>query len=153
MDFRGTALKVMMLIGAVAACLALTAPATSAKSAKPPVFWIDLSGTAQQHPSLIFFSANSGSQVHNIKWTGWGKNRTVGHGKYRVTSPPPPGEKNPAGPAKIVVWKPIKCVPEFGNRKGKTVHVYRHARMLRPVSGGGRKWVDISAYTGHLTCK
>lgn len=152
MKFRGFVTTIVS-IAVLGAGFAVAVPAASAKPAKAPVFWIDLAGTAKQHPGLVFFSANSGSQVRKIKWTGWGKNRTVGHGTYKVTSPPPPGEKNPKGPAKIVAWKPIKCVPEFGNRKGKSVLVYRHARMLRPVPEGGRKWVDISDYTGRLTCK
>lgn len=153
MKFRETAIKALVLIGAVATCLAFAVPATSARSSKPPVFWIDLSGTAQQHPDFVFFSANAGSQVNHLKWTGWGKNRAVGRGHYYVTSPPIPGEKNPEGAARIVVWKPVKCVPDFGNREGKTIHIYKHARMLRPVSGGGRKWIDISAFAGAATCR
>ncbi|MCB0871443.1 MAG: hypothetical protein KDB52_11475 [Solirubrobacterales bacterium] len=153
MNFKGNASRVLIVLAGIAACFALAAPATSAKASKPPVFWLDLSGTASQHPSLVFFTANSGPQVHKIKWTGWGKNRTVGRGTYRLTSPPPPGGKNPEGPARIVAWKPISCVPEFGNRKGRMIHVYRKAKMLRPVDGGGRKWVDISSYTGWVVCK
>ncbi|MBN8869485.1 MAG: hypothetical protein J0H66_06350 [Solirubrobacterales bacterium] len=153
MNFRGIAVKAGVLIAALVASLTLAAPVTSAKQSKPPVFWIDLSGTAEQHPGMVIFTANAGPQVYKLKWTGWGKNKTVGHGTYRVTSPPPPDGKNPKGPAKIVAWKPVKCVPEFGNRKGKTIRVYRHAKMLRPVPEGGRKWVDISGYTGRPTCK
>lgn len=153
MNFRESAVKLVMVLGAIAACFALTAPATSAGASKPPVVWIDLAGTARQHPGFVYFSANSGSQVHSIKWNGWGKGKAVGKGKYRVTSPPPPGRKNPRGPARIVAFKPVSCVPEFGNRRGRTVRVYRHARMLRPVPEGGRKWVDISDYTGWNVCR
>ncbi|MCB0861908.1 MAG: hypothetical protein KDB66_01700 [Solirubrobacterales bacterium] len=153
MKTRETAAKVAILIGALVACLALSAPATSAKTSKAPIFWIDLMGTASKHPRHIFFSANAGSQVNKIKWNGWGKNRSVGRGHYFVTSPPPPGRKNPEGPARIVVWKPFKCVPAFGNRKGKVTWMYSHARMLRPVPSGGRKWVDISAYAGEGACR
>jgi hypothetical protein len=153
MDLRGTAVKVGVLVAALVGSLALAVPATSAKQSKAPVFWVDLSGTATKHPGMVIFTANAGPQVYKLKWTGWGKNKTVGRGIYRVTSPPPPGGKNPEGPARIVAWKPAKCVPEFGNRKGKTIRVYRHAKMLRPVPEGGRKWVDISAYTGWPSCK
>jgi hypothetical protein len=153
MTFRAVAKKTAILLVMLIATAGVVAPATSAKASKPPVQWIDLSGTASQRPKLIFFSANSGSQVNSIKWTGWGKNRAIGRGTYLVTSPPPPGEENPTGPARVVVWKPISCVPDFGNREGKRIRVYRHARMLRPVREGGRKWVDISAFTGYLTCR
>lgn len=153
MILRGTAGKVTLVVAALFASFVFAVPATSARSSKPPVVWIDLSGTAKQHPGFVFFSANAGSQVHSIKWTGWGKGKAVGKGMYRVTSPPPPGEQNPKGPARIVVWKPVKCVPDFGNREGKTVRVYRYAKMLRPVPEGGRKWVDISDYTGRPICR
>lgn len=153
MNIRRISTRLAAVLVALAAAFVIASPATSARSAHPAIFWIDLSGTAQQHPDFIFFQANSGSQVEKIKWNGWGKNRTVGRGHYYVSSPPPPGEKNPAGPARIVAWKPVLCVPEFGNRKGKMVLVYRHAKLLRPVRGGGRKWTDISAFTGYLTCK
>ncbi len=153
MRIRAMAGKMAIVLAMLAGLAVLATPATSARSSKPPVQWIDLSGTATKKPRYIFFSANAGSQVNSIKWTGWGKSRAVGRGNYLVTSPPPPGEENPAGPARIVVWKPIFCVPEFGSKKGKRIRVYRHARMLRPVSEGGRKWVDISAFTGYLTCR
>jgi hypothetical protein len=141
-----------IMIAAIVAGFAFSVPATSARASKPPVVWIDLAGGAKEHPGFIYFTANSGSQVRKVKWKGWGRKRAVGRGTYRVTSPPPPGG-NPKGPARIVAWKPFNCVPEFGNREGRTVRVYRHAKMLRPVSGGGRKWVDISDFTGRLTCR
>ncbi len=153
MKFRGNAAKFVALIGAVLTCLVLAAPSTSARSSKPPVFWIDLMGTARQHPGAIFFTANSGSRVLHLKWTGWGKNRTVGRGRYSVSGASIPGHPYPKGPARIVAWKPMRCVPEFGNREGKTILVYRHARLNRPGDNGGRKWVDISAYTGRSVCK
>ena len=81
------------------------------------------------------------------------RQRRPGIGDLGVEAPPPPGEENPTGPARVVVWKPISCVPDFGNREGKRIRIYRHARMLRPVREGGRKWVDISAFTGYLTCR
>ena len=152
MTLKGTAVKVAAMAATIVAGLLLAAPATSAKQSRTPIFWIDLSGTAEKHPGMVFFTANSGPQVRGIAWTGWGKNRSVGRGTYLRTSPPPPGGKNPKGPARIVVWKPMKCVPEFGNREGKTVWIYRHAKLLRPVDEGGRKWTDISAYTGRATC-
>jgi hypothetical protein len=153
MNLRGTAVKVGLLAATLVASLALAVPTTSAKQSKTPVYWVDMYGGAKQHPGMVIFTANSGPQVYNLKWTGWGKNKTVGRGIYRVTSPPPPGEKNPKGPARIVAWTPVKCVPELGNRKGKTIRIYRHAKMLRPVADGGRRWVDISGYTGWPSCK
>lgn len=153
MSISSKAVTWMVTVLALAAGFGVLATSTSARAAKVPVMWVDLSGTAQQHPRFIFFTANSGSQVHSIKWTGWGKGRTIGRGTYRITSPPPPGGKNPHGPARIVAWKPISCVPEFGNRKNRKIRVYRHAKMLRPVPEGDRKWVNISAWTGYLTCK
>lgn len=148
-SFRGF----ILVLAASVLGLVMTTPVAAAKRPAPAVQWIDLSGTAKQHPRFIYFTANSGSQVHSIKWTGWGKGRTIGRGTYRITSPPPPGGKNPHGPARIVAWKPISCVPEFGNRKDRKISVYRHAKMLRPVPEGGRKWVNISAWTGYLSCK
>ncbi len=146
-------LRLAIAIAAVVVASGMASAATSARQSKPPVFWIDLSGTALQHPDFVFFTANAGPHVESVSWNGWGRSRTVGRGIYKVTSPPPPGEKNPEGPARIVAWKPVTCVPDFGSRQGRTVRIYRHAKLLRPVREGGRKWTDISAYTGYLTCR
>lgn len=150
MNLKTLGTRIVGALIALGFVLVLAAPAASAAK---PVHWIDLMGTASQKPEGVFFTANSGPQVRKVKWNGWGKRRTVGRGTYLITSPPPPGQENPRGPARIVAWKPVLCTPEFGNRKGKLIRVYRKARMLRPVAEGGRKWVDISAYTGWGTCR
>lgn len=130
-----------------------TAVASASAGMQPQVRWIDLFGVARVQPRAIFFTANSGSQVVRIKWSGWGRAKAVGRGHYRITSPPPPGTKNPSGPARIVAFKPRACVPSFGSHHGRQIRVYRRAKMLRPVPSGGRKWVDISAYTGADICR
>lgn len=153
MSLKGIATKASVIAIAVAACFALAAPATSAKASKPPVVWIDAAGTAEKAPDFVYFTANAGPQVNSLKWNGWGRYKAVGKGIYHDTSPSYPGKPNLEGPARIVVWKPIKCVPEFGNREGRTVRVYRHARMLRSDGKGGRKWVNLAGYTGIGACR
>lgn len=153
MKLQGPAVKASVLIGALLACLAFSAPATSAKASKPPVFWIDLMGTARQHPDFVYFTANAGGQVHSIKWTGWGKNLATGRGIYHDSSPSYPGKPNREGPAKIITWKPVKCVPEFGNLKGKTIRVYSKALLRRKSGKGGQQWVNIDEYTGTPVCR
>lgn len=153
MNFRGFAVKAATIFGAVLACFAFTAAATSAQSSKPPVFWIDMAGTAKKHPDFVYFTANAGGQVHSIKWTGWGTKRAVGKGIYHDSSPSFPGKVDREGPARIVAWKPVKCVPAFGNRKGKTIRVYSKA-VLRQKNGKGKhRWVNIDGYTGIGACK
>ncbi len=139
-------------LAAVVVCLMFAGPATSASSSGK-VFWVDLAGTARQHPDFIYFTANAGGQVHSIKWTGWGSRRAVGKGIYHDSSPNFPGKPNREGAAKIIAWKPVRCVPDFGNRKGKSIFVYRHAVLRQKNGRGGHRWVNIAAYTGFLTCR
>jgi len=145
-----------------AASLPTTAAATTTASttaaAKPAkhkrVFWIDLAGAASQHPRYVYFTANSGGYVKNVTWTKWGKKRTVGKGTFGTTAPCG-GEMPPCpdGPAKMVLRKPVRCTPEFGEKKGKTVRVYRHARITYPDGEGGTLRANISDRAGWATCK
>ena len=153
MSFKGIATRATVIGIAIAACFALAAPGTSAKQSKPPLVWIDMYGQTEKHPDFVFFTANSGGQVHSLKWSGWGKRKAVGRGIYRDTSASYPGKPDLEGPARIVVWKPIKCVLAFGDSQGKTFRIYRHARMLRSDSRGGRKWINLDGYTGLGACK
>ena len=75
---------------------------------------------------FVFFSANA-APGQSPPRTGWSKNCAVGSGHYDVTSPPIPVKrtrKARRGSSSGLV----KCVPDFGNREGKTIHIYRKAR-------------------------
>jgi len=132
--------------------LAVTTSAGSAAKFKN-VFWVDLATQAKQAPKIVFFTANSGGQVHSIKWKNWGGKKAVGRGKYRDTSADYPGKLNQNGPAKLVATKPVKCTSDFGKQVGKNIRVYRHVKLIYPNGRGGRTKADVTATAGWLTCK
>lgn len=147
------------LLALIAAVATITAVGLSTSAdAKPakhkPVFWIDLSGTASQHPRHVYFTANAGGYMKGVTWTDWGKKKTVGTGTFK-TSAPCGGELPacPEGAATMVLRKPVRCTPEFGNKKGKTVLVYRHARLTYPDGEGGTLHADITDRAGWASCK
>ena len=118
------------------------------------VYWIDLGGTASQHPDYVFFTASSGGYMEDVTWTNWGKHRTVGRGTFGTTSPcGESGPPCPDGPARIVMRKPVRCTPEFGTKKGKKVRVYRHATITYPDGEGGTIRTDITDRAGWLSCE
>ena len=75
------------------AALAISVAASPA-AVKKNVFWIDLAGTATKHPKGVYFTANSGGHVKNVKWTNWGGRKAVGRGWFFDTSPSYPGKPN-----------------------------------------------------------
>lgn len=134
------------------AALAISVAASPA-AVKKNVFWIDLGGTASKHPNGVFFTANSGGHVKNVKWKNWGGAKAVGRGWFFDTSPSYPGKPNQNGPAKLVAWKPVKCTPEFGTKQDKEVRVYRHVKLNLSNGKGGREVADVGYAAGFLTCK
>lgn len=149
---RNSFRTVAALAVTVFAAFALTAASSPATGTKK-VFWVDLAGTAKQHPRFVYFTANSGGQVNSVKWKHWGRRKTVGKGFYKDTSPNFPGKLNLNGPAKLVAWKPIKCIPEFGTRQGKEILVYRHVKLNYSNGKGGRAVGSVSFAAGLLACK
>lgn len=146
--------KIRLLLALLAAvAVALPALAGASGHRRDPVFWVDLAGTAKQHPDFVYFTADAGGQVSHVKWKHWGRARTVGRGTFLDTAPPPPGQSVAKGPAKLVAWKPIRCVPGFGSKEGKTIRVYRHVRLLYPDGRGKRRWSDVSSRAGYLACR
>lgn len=155
MKTRVLAVLVGVLTAIAAVALQPTAGASPA-AAKPssPVYWINLAGTASQHPDSVYFTASAGGYMEDITWKSWGKHRTVGRGTFG-TSAPCGGDMPacPEGPAKIVMKKPVKCTPKFGSKKGKRVRVYRHATLTYPDGAGGTTTTDITDRAGWASCK
>lgn len=146
---------VRLLVGVatvLVASLALSVPAGTAAKQRN-VFWVDLAGQAEKAPGFVYFTANSGGQVNSLTWKRWGARKAIGKGKFFDSSASFPGKLNRNGPARLVAWKPIKCIPEFGNRKGKPIRIYRHVRMRYPNGKGGKTWGNVSATAGFLACK
>ena len=127
--------------------------ATGPAAKNPRIYWIDLSGQAERKPDFVYFTANSGGQVKNIKWKGWGRNRAVGRGYHRDTSPKYPGKLNQNGRARLVASKPVRCSPDFGNKRGRKVYVYRRVKLIYPNGKGGRTRADVSDRAGRATCR
>jgi len=46
------------------------------------VVYLDYNYQVFYKPSEIFLQANSGPYLKNIKWTGWGKSKSVGRGRF-----------------------------------------------------------------------
>ena len=143
---------VVPLALAASAALVPSAGASIATEAKP-VYWIDLGGHASQHPDYVFFTASSGGYMEDVAWAGWGSKRTVGRGTFGTTAPCNPGQPCPAGPAKIVMRKPVTCTPEFGSQEGKKVRVYRHATLWYPDGEGGTIRANITDRAGWASCE
>lgn len=145
-------------LAVVAALLATVATGSSADAgaSRPrhqPVYWIDLGGTASQHPDYVFFTANSGGYMKDVTWRHWGAHKTVGRGTFGTTAPCNPDQDCTPAPARITMTKPVRCTPEFGSKKGRTIRVYRHATIVYPDFQGGTARADISDRAGWATCK
>lgn len=118
-----------------------------------PVYWVDLMGSPSQHPRRVYFTANSGPYVKRITWTHWGRQRTVGHGIFGSTAPCIPGDDCTPGPATMWLRDPVRCTLAFGEHAGRTIRVYRHARIVYPDFEGGRAHANISDRAGWGACK
>jgi len=151
-SFPKSVSSLIALVVALSAVLAITTAASPAAGTKK-VYWIDLAGTAKQHPDFVYFVADAGGQVHSIHWKNWGAERSVGKGVYHDTSAHYPGKPNQEGRGKLIATKPVKCTPEFGSKKGKDIYVYRHVKLIYPNGKGGRMTANVSATAGYLTCK
>ena len=133
----------------VAVFAVAVAPSLAAKTEK--VFWIDLGGTASQHPDRVFFTANSGGYLEDISWDGWAGETAVGTGTFGTTAPC--NGPCPDGPGTLTLRKPVKCTPEFGSKKGKKIRVYKRGELVYPDGEGGTITADVSDRTGYLVCK
>ncbi|MGK2955364.1 MAG: hypothetical protein ACSLFI_06810 [Solirubrobacterales bacterium] len=136
---------------ACASILAFTAAASPAATFKN-VYWIDMYYSAEKHPDFVYFTANSGGQVRHIKWNNWGDRKAVGRGRFVDTSAHYPGKPNQNGPAKLIASKPMKCTPADGNKKGKTIRVYRKVILRHPDGKGGRHVDNVSGTGGSAAC-
>ncbi len=143
--FRRTFRAVAVLAAVLMAGLAFGA-ATGPAGKSPQTFWIDLAGQAERKPGFVYFTANAGGTVKNLKWKKWGRSKAIGRGYFQDNSASFPGKLDQDGPAKIVVWKLRRCRPDFGNKEGRTVHVYRRAKLRYSDGKGGRKVVGISGH-------
>jgi hypothetical protein len=80
-------------------------------------------------PQRIFFQADAGPYIRDIRWTGWGTETATGHGRFvsDCASCGTPEHK----PATIVMRGLVAC-PQFG------AFVYRSGSFSRPYNGGRR---------------
>lgn len=145
----GTIAGLTLVLFAALALIATASPAAD----NGKLFWVNLAGTAEQRPDFVYFTANSGGHVDNVKWKNWGDGKAIGRGFFRDTSPSYPGKLNQNGPAKLVARQPVRCTPEFGDRAGKTIRVYRYVKLIYPNGRGGQTRADVSHTAGWLTCK
>jgi len=143
--------RLILVAIALLAGLSLGAPASQAK--KPAnVYWLNLSGSSSVAPDYVFFTANSGGFVEKLRWKHWGARKTVGRGTFGTTAPCN-GRPCPAGPARLVLRKPVLCTPAFGNKQGKKIRVYRFGTLYYPNWDGRRLKANISDRTGWGACR
>jgi hypothetical protein len=148
-------LRIRLLLPAVALVLAMLtlSVATSPASAPKKVMWIDLAGQGKQAPDFVYFTANSGGSVSNIRWNNWGGKRAVGKGFFKDSSPSFPGKLNRNGPATLVAIRPATCIPDFGRFEGRKVNVYWRIQLRYSNGRGGTSFADVSDTAGRLTCR
>lgn len=118
------------------AALAISAAASPA-AVRKNVFWISLAGTASKHPSDVYFTANPGGHMKNVKWTNWGGSGRCRAGWFFDTTPSYPGKPNQNGPAKLVARKPVahtRVRRQAGRKRGPCVQ----ERQDQPVQRQGR---------------
>lgn len=135
----------------VASSFSLSVSASPAAKQKD-VYWLNLSGSSSIAPDYVFFTANSGGFVENLKWKRWGAKTTVGRGTFGTTAPCN-GRPCPAGPARLVLRKPVLCTPAFGDKQGKRILVYRFGTLYYPNWDGRRLKANISDRTGWGACR
>lgn len=145
--FRAIAAATVVFVAA----FALTVAPGSARTFKN-VYWLDVSGTSSMQPHRIFFQANAGPYVKKMDWKGWGSRKAVGRGTYGTTAPCN-GEPCPKGPSRIVLRKPARCTPAFGNKEGKSIRVYTRGTLYYPDSDGSRKRANVDGIAGWGACE
>ena len=145
--FRAAVATGVVLIASLSLSVAVS-PASNQKD----VYWISLGGTSAKAPGYVYFTANSGGFVKNLKWKRWGSRKTVGRGKFGTTAPCN-GRPCPKGPARLVLRKPVKCTPYFGDRMGKKILVYRRATLYYPNWNGKRLVANVSDRAGWAVCR
>ncbi|MGK2931697.1 MAG: hypothetical protein ACSLFD_02810 [Solirubrobacterales bacterium] len=140
--------------GLAIACVAILgfSAAVSPAATFKNVYWIDMYYSAEKHPDFVYFTANAGGQVRHVKWKNWGGQKTLGRGRFVDTSAHYPGKPNQNGPAKLIASKPTKCTPTDGNKKGKTIRIYRKVILRHPDGKGGRHVDNISGMGGDGAC-
>ncbi|MBN8867594.1 MAG: hypothetical protein J0H98_08565 [Solirubrobacterales bacterium] len=108
-------LRKAVFLLALAATLfgAFSVTATAKAPKKTAIF--NLTETPQVKPARYFLTADAGPYVRQIKWSGWGKGKAVGRGRF-ISDCASCGEKENK-PAKLVLWKKVYC-PDF--------HVYSY---------------------------
>ena len=152
-NIRTVAALAVTLVAAFSLSTA-TSPAAHHK-ADGPVYWLDLSGTSSIAPHRVFFTANAGGYLKKINWKNWGSKKTVGRGIFGSTGTCGPNFCSRTGPGRLVLRKPVKCHPAFGNKQGKTIRVYRHGTLYYPdLNNKGKRLVtNVSDRTGWGACK
>lgn len=137
---RSVALAVVVLL---ALLVAPAGPATSsvgepavAREAPRRVVFFDLYYHEKVKPRRIFFTANAGTYVRRLTWSGWGTDRAVAHGQYVSTcaSCDPPRYRD----ATITFSRLRYCAT-------RDVWFYRRGVMVREPSAGQTRRVAISA--------
>jgi hypothetical protein len=88
-------------------------------------------------PQRIFFTADAGPYLRDIRWTDWGSEFAVGHGRFvsDCASCGTPEHK----PAVVVMHGLVAC-PQFGGfvyRYGHFTRQFNGARRTRPIPSAG----------------
>lgn len=134
------------LFAALILATSLTLTPTAAFPAPPPaasgvktfegkdVVYFDLFYQEQIKPRRIFFTANSGSYLKNLKWTGWGSRKAVARGLYvsECASCGPPVRRK----AKIRLLGRTYC-------ETRDVYFYQKAILTRKPSAGQSRRVRV----------
>lgn len=144
MTITKTQIRVLAaLIGLTVLTLAFAAtPGSAAKKNSDP-YYLDYNGQASQEPRNVFFTANSGPRLLKIDWKDWGKRKTVGRGNYRSNCNCPLEVRSRG---QLIMRKPVKCVPDFGDFKGEKIRVYKKATLRYIDDGEVRKGRVSSGY-------
>lgn len=69
------------------------------------------------------------------------------------TTAPCNGRPCPKGPARLVLRKPVRLTPAFGDKQGKRILVYRRSTLCHPNWNGRRLVANISDRTGWGACR
>jgi hypothetical protein len=150
--FSSAAAIAILLIASFGISSATGQQASQSGTKYKNVYWLSLSGTSSVAPDYVFFTANSGGFVKNVRWKHWGTKKTVGRGTFGTTAPCN-GRPCPKGPARLVLRKPVKCTPAFGDKQGKRIRVYRRGTLYYPNWNGKRLVANISDRTGWGACR
>ncbi len=151
MKYRSVSRSILAAAVVLVASLGLSVAASPAAKQKD-VYWLSLSGGSSIAPDYVFFTANSGGFVKNLKWKHWGARKTVGRGTFGTTAPCN-GRPCPKGPARLVLRKPVRCTPATGDKQGKRILVYRKGFLHYPKWNGKRLVANVSDRTGWGVCR